>query len=451
MAKYYFCGIAGSGMSALAQIVRFDGNQVSGSDRSFDSGDMKDIEKKLRNMGINIYAQDGFNISRDIDCFVISTAVEDSNPEILEAKKKALNIIHRSNLLSEYVNKFKTIAVGGTSGKTTTTAMIFDILNFSGFSPSIINGGYLNSLISDKLIGNAFKGNGGFLVIEADESDSTIKKYYPEIGVLLNISKDHKSVEELKKIFEEFASNCNIVFANERDEFLLDILKDKKNINFFGPESASLKIIESRMFYSRFLAYSNEFYIPFGGFHNIENALAAISVSMHLGVKPSLISKAIEQFKGTFRRFNIIGNKNGVTVIDDYAHNPAKISAMVKTLTQDKQRRLILIYQPHGFAPTRMFKNDLINLFLSYLREDDILLMPEIYYAGGSVIKDISSKDIVEEISKYGKNAFYFKNRDLIFDFIRKNLKAQDIIAVMGARDNSLNKFARDIFEKYVI
>jgi len=199
--KLFFCGICGSGMSALSQISLLEGNEISGSDRSFDKGENQELKEKFEKLGIKIYPQDGSGIKDDIDFLVISTAVEKTNPDIKIAEEKKIKIIHRSELLNEYVKKYETIAVGGTSGKSTTTAMIWHILKKARLDPSVINGAYINSIKDDKLIGNAYLGNGDILVIEADESDASITKYKPYIGVLLNISKDHKDVVELKKIF----------------------------------------------------------------------------------------------------------------------------------------------------------------------------------------------------------------------------------------------------------
>ncbi len=437
--NFFFCGIAGSGMSALAQITKSEGHKVYGSDRSFDQNKSLDIKEKLENLGIKVYPQDGSGVTKNIDFFVFSTAIEEENPDLKKAKELNLKIIHRSELLSEYVSKHKTIAVSGTSGKSTTTALIWHILYKSGLDPSIINGAYLNTLIEKGLIGNAYKGKGKILIIEADESDSSIKNYKPDIGVILN-----KSVEELKKIFLDFASNCNVIYANKDDRNTIDISKKIKNIKFFTKENIKIKRIES--FFSEFYINNILFYIPLGGIHNIENSLAAIYVTKELGINIEDISKSISGFQGTFRRMNIILQTNDIIIIDDYAHNPAKIEATIKTLNISG-KRIIIIYQPHGFAPTKLFKDELIDVFLR-TKNDDIIIMPEIYYAGGTVKKDISSKDIIDILVKKGKKAFYFERREKIIEFILKITEKGDIIVIMGARDNTLHLFAKDIANK---
>jgi UDP-N-acetylmuramate--alanine ligase len=446
MSKYYFCAIAGSGMSALAQMASMEGNSVSGSDRSFDQGKNIDIKTKFENTGIKIFPQDSTGITSDIDFFVVSTAVEDNNPDIIRARELGLNIIHRSELLSRYVNTHRTIAVAGTSGKSSTTAMIWHILNENGFEPSVINGAYINSLMSEKLIGNAYMGSGDILVIEADESDATIKKYRPEIALILNISRDHKSIDELKDIFLFFSKQSKNVFLNEDDFNLMDISKQIPNSVFFGHKSSGVEIKKLELSRSEFEAFGENFSLPMGGIHNIENAIAATAVAKYIGVDIKDISKALSSFKGTFRRFNIIGEKNGITVIDDYAHNPQKIAAILKAFNSDPSKRIIAIYQPHGFGPTRMLKDELVEVFCKNLKSSDILIMPEIFYSGGTVSRDISSQDIVTEVSKKGIESYYFNDRNLIPPFLINKIRSGDIIGVIGARDNSLHNFAVDLF-----
>ena len=446
--KIFFCGICGSGMSALAQISKFENNEVLGSDRSFDIGENIDIKKKLENLKIKIYPQDGSGIKKDIDCVVISSAIEEINPDIKKAKENGIKIIHRSQLLNEYVNRYKTIAVGGTSGKSTTTAMIWHIFQKNGIDASVINGAYINSLTNNKLIGNAYLGKSDVLVIEADESDASITIYKPYTGVVLNISKDHKNINELKKIFTDFLKNSNISVINADDQNLHEISSNLKNTVYFSSKNIIIK--KTSLEKTIFEIENDTYEIPIAGTHNITNVFAAAKTAEIFGINFKEGLKSLNDFKGIYRRMNIIGKHQNITVVDDYAHNPAKLTALINTL-KENSKKFILIYQPHGFYPTKLLKNELIEVFKN-IRNDDILILPEIYYVGGSVKKDISSKDLVYELKRFNKNAIYFEKRVEILNYITgmKDISSYEIIAISGARDNTLNDFAKELYTKII-
>lgn len=433
-------------MSALAQLSAMEGKPVTGSDRDFDRGRNLELKGKLQALGIEIFPQDGSAISSVTAELVVSTAIEDSNPEIAAAKSLGVKIFHRSELLASYVNRSNTIAVAGTSGKSTVVAMIFEILEFAGRRPGLITGGALVSLMERAMAGNALLGGSDLLVVEADESDGTIARYKPKTGLLLNITKDHKNLEELKKIFGVFAGNCDKFYANAGDP-VADALTPKAER--FGLNAGKHKVsdISFSGFCSAFKVNGVPFKLPAPGLYNIENALAAVTVAVGIGVGLEQCAAALENFKGVDRRFRLIGEKNGVTVIDDYAHNPAKISAVLKGARADGNRPVIAVYQPHGFTPTRHLKNELIESFSLGLGREDILVMPEIYYAGGTASKDISSKDLIEEVSRRGIKALFFKCREDIPPALAALAKPGCIILVMGARDATLSEFAADILK----
>ncbi len=440
----HFTGIAGSGMSALSQMSFWEGNVISGSDRDFDRGQNSALKKKFEKMGIRIYPQTGEGIGEQTDEVVVSTAVEETNPDIQKAKKLNIPIVHRSDFLSSYVSRFRTIAVAGTSGKSTVAAMIFEILSSNGFSPSIINGAELLSLREKGLIGNAFRGRGSILVIEADESDGSIVKYRPEIGVVLNISRDHKDVEELEKIFAEFSRNCRKFFINSEGVNSSDF--DCKTIKFPEKEFVCGEV-SLKDFSAKFEINKVKFSLSLPGYYNVQNALAAARICTELGLSLEKISRSFEKYKGLFRRFNIIGTANDITVIDDYAHNPAKIKAVLESLWAAQKGKIIAVYQPHGYAPARSLRRDLVNSFV-FLKGNGLLIMPEIFYAGGTVVRDISSKDLIEDAVKMGIKGFFLPFRKDIINLCALRAKKGDIVIVMGARDNSLSDFAREIFER---
>ncbi len=433
-------------MSALAQVAAMDGRAVSGSDRDFDRGRNLGVKAALEKLGIKIYPQNGSGVNAGTAELALSTAIEDSNPEVMKAKELGLKITHRSELLSAYVNKFDTIAVAGTSGKSTAAAMLFAVLEAGGLGPSIITGGALVELKERGLIGNAFRGKGEVLVVEADESDGTIVRYRPRTGLLLNISKDHKDLADLNKIFGEFAGHCGRVIVNADDPAARSLLPAAEAFGF-GSGGWKVTEIAAGPFFSTFKVNGAAFSLPAPGLYNIENALAACAAAAAYGVPLEAAAAGLKNFRGVERRFVLMGEKKGVTVIDDYAHNPAKISAVLKALHQARGRRVLAVYQPHGFTPTRHLKAELIESFASGLNPADMLLMPEIYYAGGTVSKNISSKDISDAVAAKGRKTAFFENRSDIPAAVSRLAGPGDIVIVMGARDATLAAFAREILE----
>ena len=440
----HFSGIGGVGMSALAQVAAMEGRSVSGSDRDFARGRNLGVKAALEALGIKIFPQDGSGITAATSELALSTAIEDSNPEVQRAKAAGLRIRHRSELLAAEVNGSDTIAVAGTSGKSTVAAMLFAVLESAGLGPSIITGGALGALRARGLIGNAFRGKGKVLVVEADESDGTIVRYKARTGVLLNISKDHKDLEDLNKIFKEFAGNCGRVIVNADDPAASNLLPAAER---FGFDAGGWKVtdVNTGSFSSAFRINGTAFSLPAPGLYNIENALAACAAAAAYGVSLAAAAAGLRDFQGVERRFVLVGEKNGVTVIDDYAHNPAKISAVLKALHQAPGRRVLAVYQPHGFTPTRHLKAELIESFSAGLNPGDMLIMPEIYYAGGTVTKNISSKDISDAVALKGHSTAFFENRADIPAALAKLAKPGDIVAVLGARDATLAAFAAQI------
>ncbi len=432
-------------MSALAQVAAMEGRLVSGSDRDFDRGRNGRVRAALEALGIKIFSQDGSGVKDGTAELVLSTAIEDSNPEVVEAKKLGLKIWHRSELLAAQVNAFDTIAVAGTSGKSTVAAMLFCVLEAAGLEPSIITGGALVALKARGLIGNAFRGKGKILVVEADESDGTIVRYRPATGLLLNISKDHKDLGDLNKIFSEFAGNCGRLLVNADDPAARALLPRAAAFGFSAGGWAVTEI-EAGPFSSEFSINGMRFRLPVPGLYNIENALAACAAASLYGAGLEACAAGLEKFAGVERRFVKVGEKNGVTVIDDYAHNPAKISALLKALHQSPERRVLAVYQPHGFTPTRHLKDELIDSFAGGLGPRDMLIMPEIYYAGGTVARDISSRDIAGAVAAKGRKTAFYEKRADIPAFIASIARPGDIVAVMGARDATLAAFAEQIF-----
>ena len=451
--KYYFCGIGGIGMSSIAQYFALKGHQVFGSDRAFDLNNNLQMKEQLQKLGIKIFPQDASGVTDDIDCFVTSTAVEAKIPDVQKAIQLNLTIKRRAEMLAEILHSYTGIAVGGTSGKTTITAMIGHILSVCGLSPTIINGGILiNTYKENESPSNFIMGNGNFCVIESDESDGTIELYNPAISIVSNISLDHKPLEELRPLFKNFIErtqkgvvlnlDCSetSVFKNIHPNTLTFSCKNDSAADLIATDiTPTAKGIDFKV--NGVLAH-----LQVMGKHNVENALAAVGAALLAGVDLEKSLQALASFKGTKRRLERIGTTNEITVFDDYAHNPEKISASLQTLHQDGHT-LWAVFQPHGFTPTRLMKDEYIKSFASKTGPQDVLIFPEIFYQGGTVEKDISSKDLVDALKSKGKNAFFFEKRTDIPEFIANRAKTNDRVVVMGARDATLTDLAKDILK----
>jgi UDP-N-acetylmuramate--alanine ligase len=449
--KVFFIGIAGTGMSAIAQYLAETGKQVSGSDRYFLPDAYNETREKLEALGIQCFLQNGEGISSATDLVVVSTAVEDTVPEVQKALGLNIPIIRRSELLSLVAASKKTIAVGGTSGKSTTCAMLFDILQFAGYDPGIISGAGLVSIIKEGRIGNAKAGKGEWLVIEADESDGSIVQYKPEIGVLLNVDKDHKEMDALMAIFREFRNNTKQLFiVNLAHEAARQL--SQNTIRDFSADPAFPAGYQATGFSQHGLTINFqingvEFALNTVGKHNMENALASSAVASHLGVDLSVSAKALHSYEGIYRRHQVLGKKRGVWLIDDYAHNPIKCAVSIEAC-QEIAPKVIAWFQPHGYGPTRFLRHDFVKEIGRVLRPSDEIWMSEIFYAGGTAVKDISAADLIDDLKTMGKSAFFVEDRNGFLEAVRPNLTQNSVLLLMGARDPSLETFAKEVWEQ---
>ncbi|GAB2809409.1 UDP-N-acetylmuramate--L-alanine ligase [Ferruginibacter profundus] len=453
----FFIGIAGVGMSAVAQYLAGIEKNVSGSDRYFKDGEYNEIKEKLEAEGIRCFVQNGDGITTETDLVVVSTAIEDTVAEVVKAKQLNIPILRRSEVLSLVAKSKKTIAVGGTSGKSTTSAMLFDILQHAGMQPSIISGAGLTSIIKEGKIGNAKVGAGEWLVIEADESDGSIVQYYPEVGLLLNIDKDHQEIDELMQIFGTFKKNTKDIFIVNQSNALAKQLSQNIQHDFSSDEKSGAGYIASDFKQAGFeIAYTthaqgltNHDQAPFTihaiGRHNMENALAATAVAHQLGVALKTCAAALKNYEGIYRRNQILGNKNGVWVIDDYAHNPVKCAAAIASC-QPLADKVVAWFQPHGYGPTRFLRQDFVKELAHVLRPQDEIWMSEIFYAGGTAVKDISANDLINDIKALGKQAFFAEDRNNFVEMVRPHLAGNAVLLLMGARDPSLETFSKSVY-----
>lgn len=441
----FFCGIGGSGMSALAQVLRHQGLAVRGSDRRRDHGQSTELFERLRAKGIALFPQDGSGVDCSVDELIVSAAVEAHVPDVRAALRRAIPVRKRAEVLAELFNGAEGVAVGGTSGKTTVAGMIGHILKQAGRNPTAILGG---SLLTDSPTptGNAICGDPGLQVIEADESDGTIVLYEPSISVLTNISLDHKPLQELREMFRNFvlrARRAAVINMDCERSAALDV----EGIGF-GVDNCRAHVCAGNV---RPLAdgvafdvTGSNFRLRVPGRHNVSNALAAVAACSALDVPLAQTADALATFAGIRRRLQVLGTEGGVTVIDDFAHNPDKITATLSTL-KEQPGRLLVMFQPTGYAPTRFLKDGLIAALSTGLECGDVLAMPEIFYAGGTAVRDISSRDLVEAISGQGVNAAFFSTRTEIAHWFIEEARPGDRVVIMGARDDTLTDFANGI------
>lgn len=445
--NYFFVGIAGTGMSAIAQYLKGIGKDVSGSDRLFGTDNKIEIEQQFETMGIQCFFQDGSGISSSTQVVVISTAIEESNVELQKARSLGICVVKRSELLAAISSEKKTIAVGGTSGKSTTTAMIFHVLETCGMSPSLITGAGLSVLQEKGQPGNAWVGTSDWLVIESDESDGSIVNYKPEISLILNIDRDHKEFDELIQLFTTFKVNTNKACIVNQDHELASSLS--QNVSYDFGTKPNLGFVGSSFVqkgYSiSFNCNSILFTVPVIGYHNMENTLAAVAACAQVGVSIEDCAKAMLTYEGIFRRTQLVGEQNGVCVIDDFAHNPAEVVAAIKAC-QSVGKRVFAWFQPHGYGPLRFMREELEIEVGKVLRADDTFYLSDVYYVGGTVSKDVTSEMVADAMLKKGYAVKYIPDRKNLIPEFKSQIHTGDVILLMGARDTTMSEFAKEVF-----
>ncbi|MGC1345523.1 MAG: L,D-transpeptidase family protein [Methyloceanibacter sp.] len=439
--RFHYAGLGGSGMSALAQFQVMISGHASGSDRAFDRGERAELRVQLERLGIEIMPQDGSGVTEDCAALVLSTAVEAEVPDFAVARAKNIPIVHRSELLAHFVASHRTIAVSGTSGKSTVTAMIFEILKGAGRDPSVITGGDLRLLQAQGLVGNAFAGGSDLLVVEADESDGSLVRYAPAIGVILNLQRDHKEMAEVAKMFAVLRARSREALVVGEEENLEALAGGALRFGFGPRADIRGNVVELGSTGSSFAVDGVRFTLPVPGRHNVANALAAIAAARAVDVPLADTVAPLADFQGVGRRFQTLGMARGVTVIDDFAHNADKIGAALAT-AKLKASRLLAVYQPHGYGPTRFLRRDFVDTFTRELRPEDRLWMLEVFYAGGTAARDFSAADIVREIAENGARAEFAPSRPWLAARITREARPGDLVLVMGARDPTLTDFA---------
>ena len=410
--------------------------------------------------GITLHAQDGSGLTSGDQVFVASAAIEASVPDVKAAVRLGARRMTRAELLAELFNGAgRSVGVAGTSGKSTTTGMIGWILQASGHDPTIMNGAVMKNFITDETpFASAVVGDPDRFVSEVDESDGSIALYDPAVAVLTNVAVDHKSLDELRSLFADYVGKAGTVVLNRDDAESLaletaangtvvttgivdqsadltarDIAPAPDGIGFTVREQSSGAALPVRL------------RVP--GRHNVANALAALAAVQACGVPLDTATEALGRFEGLRRRLETVGAAGGVTVIDDFAHNPDKIAATLTTL-HDFPGRLVVMFQPHGFGPLKMMKDGFIDAFARHLAPDDVLIMPDPIYFGGTVERSVTSADIVAGIAAAGRHALAIAERTGCGDRLVELAEPGDRIVIMGARDDTLATFAQDLVER---
>lgn len=443
MPHVHFIGIGGVGMNGLAQLAVHDGYTVTGSDRAFNAETF--LFRCLQDIGIQIADQDGSGISAKTTQVVFSTAIEEDNPDLLKAKALGIPLLHRAEFLKQLVGTDDLIAVAGTAGKTTTTGMLGWIFESLGKDPSVYNGAAVVNWKTDSTPGNVRTGKSGLWIIEADESDKSFLNFRPTHSIITNISKDHYELDELNRMFDQFESQTSGITIRGQSYDLIktsDHRTDPLSTTGFHPVCSGRLPEHSRP--KQHL--SN---IPMPGQHNLENAQCAFALCMELGFEPETVKKAIAEFMGIERRLERVGCVDGITIIDDYAHNPAKIAAAVSAVAETYQT-VHAFWRPHGFAPLAGNLDELVETFteLAAAHNCVIYLLP-VYYAGGTVRKTVDSAHLAEQLNSAGVPARLVQDYPALKRELEQHAIAGDAILGMGARDPELPIFAKRLVKEW--
>ncbi len=436
--KIHFVGIGGIGMSGIAEVLLNLGYKVSGSDiRQSDTTD------RLASIGGEIYLSHASENITNVDVVVTSTAVQEDNPEVVEARSQMIPVIPRAEMLAELMRMKYGIAIAGTHGKTTTTSMVATVLTHAGIDPTIVIGGKLNTLGS-----NAKLGQGQFLVAEADESDGSFMKLSPTIAVVTNIDADHLDyytggIEQIKETFVDFINKIPfyglaVLCLEDRNISEVLPLVKKRFVTYGLTSQADIRATHVRLiggttsFVAHYKGYRmGEVSFVMPGAHNVLNALACIAVAMELDVPFNLIQEGFAGFGGVGRRFQVKGEVNGIMIVDDYGHHPVEIRATLSAAKNGwPERRLVVAFQPHRYSRTKELFADFVTCFY----DADVLVLSDIYAASEKPIPGVTAEKLAASIRKHGqKDVTYIEERERITDHLLGVIREGDIVMTLGA------------------
>ncbi len=444
---YFFCGVAGHGMQALALFLRGKGHAVSGSDRSFDLGENGEVAAALRAAGVRLHPQDGSGVTPDVTTLVLTRVVDAGVPDLARARSLGLEVVMRPALLARELAGATAVCIAGTSGKTTTTALTGYLLERLGADPTVLCGSDMRNFGSHLRLGRP-----DLVVLETDESagdDDLISLVPPAVAVAHNLSLDHRPVAENLPFFERFVERASVAAAvNADDPSLADLAPaaGARRLAYSLERAADLRARDLELSFagSRFVVDDQTFALPLPGRYNVSNALAAIAVCRVMGHSLAAVAAAMPGFAGTARRFDLVGERRGVLVVDDFAHNPDKLAALLAHVARFAART-VAVFQPHGLEPTQLMRAGYAQAFATCLRPDDVLVLQEIYRLHTLPRQGLSSRDLAADLAAAGRPAWYCTDRPQIVDRIARDAREGDVILVLGARDPTLPAFAREI------
>ena len=439
MGPVHFVGIGGIGMSGIAEVLLEHGYTVQGSDLKSTK-----ITDRLAAMGATIFEGQRPENLEHTEVVVISSAIKRGNAELDEARRQGLPVVRRAEMLAELMRLKSNIAVAGTHGKTTTTTMVAALLDAGGLDPTVVNGGIIHAYGS-----NARVGQGEWMVVEADESDGTFNRLPATIAIVTNIDPEHMEhwgdFDTLRQGFDDFVSNIPFyglaVLCTDHPEVqaLVGRITDRRIVTFGLNAQADVRAVNLR--YEDGIAkfdialQADEMVIedcrlPMPGDHNVSNALSAVAVARHLGMKASEIRDALANFKGVNRRFTKVGEVNGVTIIDDYGHHPVEIAAVLKAARQSTSGRVIAVHQPHRYSRLASLFDD----FCACFNDADVVGISEVFSAGEALIPGATRDDLVAGIMRHGhRDARIVESEDDLEALVRAEATDGDMVVCLGA------------------
>lgn len=431
----HFVGIGGIGMSGIAEVLHNLGFTVQGSDTA-ESANTKRLEK----LGMKVLIGQRAENVQGVGVVVKSTAVSFENPEIVAARSAHIPVVRRSEMLAELTRLKLTIAIAGTHGKTTTTSMVATLLSEAKLDPTVINGGIINAFGT-----NARLGKSEWMVVEADESDGTFNKIPASVAVVTNIEPEHLDFygdfKAVKEAFKNFVSNIPFygfaVMCLDHPEVqnLIGKVMDRRILTYGTNPQAAIRAVNvvpdelGTKFDVEGLVNIKDMHIPIPGKHNVLNALAATCVAHELGIDGSIIKRAFAKFEGVKRRFSRVGDANGVSIIDDYAHHPTEISATLSAARQSCKGRVIAVVQPHRYSRV----HDLFEDFCKCFNDADMVVVLDIYSAGEKPIEGVDKENLASGIKAYSHNNVAAVSEDELAKTIAGYAKAGDMVVCMGA------------------